>query len=190
MGSTVVSPIEYNIPRWTAEAALRLLPETLWPRHEVIDGSLILMPNPGIAHQRTSSRLWQLLDASAPDTVEVAQALNIVLPGEQLTIPDVVVLRSSGADQTWFTADEVLLVAEVVSPGNAPMDRKVKPDLYAEAGIPYFLRIELAVLRASELFELRDGRYVSIATGGPDQPLTATEPFPFTVDPPELQRST
>jgi Uma2 family endonuclease len=187
MGSTVVSPVEYNIPRWTAQAALRLLPETLWPRHEVIDGSLVLMPNPGVAHQRASSRLWQLLDVSAPSNVEVAQALNIVLPGEQLTIPDIVVLRSRGSDQTWFTSDDVLLVAEVVSPGNAPMDRKVKPDLYAEAAIPYFLRVELAALRPSELFELRDGRYVSIATGRPDQPLTATEPFPFTFDPADLR---
>jgi Uma2 family endonuclease len=189
MGSTVVSQIEYNIPRWTAEAALQLLPETLWPRHEVIDGSLVLMPTPGVAHQRAASRLWQLLDVAAPGAVEVAQALNIVLPGEQLTIPDIVILRRRGSDKSWFTADEVLLVAEVVSPGNAPMDRKVRPDLYAEAEIPYFLRVELAVLRPSELFELRDGRYVSTATGGPDQPLTANRPFPFTFDPAELRAS-
>jgi Uma2 family endonuclease len=186
MGSTVVSPIEYNF-RWTAEAAFRLLPETLWPRHEVIDGSLLLMPNPGIAHQRAVHRLSRLLDDAAPDSVEVVEALNLVLPGEQLVIPDIVIVRETGYDKTWFTPDEVLLVAEVVSPGNAPMDRKVKPDLYAESGIEYFLRVELAALRPTELFALTGEAYAPIATAHPGGQLTTERPFAFAVDPAELR---
>jgi Uma2 family endonuclease len=187
MGSTVVSPIEYNIPRWTAEAALRLLPETTWPRHEVIDGSLIVMTNPGAVHQRAVRRLSRSLEHSAPSTVEVFGGLNIVLPGEQLVIPDIVILRSVGSEKTWFTPAEVLLVVEVVSPGNAVMDRKVKPDLYAESGIEYFLRVELAALRPSELFELTDGAYAPIATAHPGGQLTTDRPFGFTVDPADLR---
>jgi Uma2 family endonuclease len=188
MGSTMASPIEYNT-RWTAEAAFRLLPETLWPRHEVIDGSLLLMPNPGIVHQRAVHRLSRLLDDGAPNSVEVVEALNVVLPGEQLVIPDIVILRGRGSDRTWFTPDEVLLVAEVVSPGNAPMDRKVKPDLYAEAGIEYFLRVELAALRPTELFELTGDTYTPIAAAQPGQRLTTDRPFAFIVDPADLRAS-
>lgn len=187
MGSTVVSPIEYNIPRWTAQAALRLLPETPWPRHEVIDGSLIVMTNPGAAHQRAVRRLSRFLEDNAPRTAEVFEGLNVVLPGDQLVIPDIVILHVRGSDKTWFTPDEVLLVVEVVSPGNAVMDRKVKPDLYAEAGIEYFLRVELAALRPTELFELTDGTYTAIATAPPGLRLTTDRPFNFTIDPADLR---
>jgi Uma2 family endonuclease len=187
MGSTAVTPIEYNSTRWTAEAALRLLPETPWPRYEVIDGSLIVMPNPGAVHQRATRRLSRALEDAAPDDVEVFEGLNIVLPGEQLVIPDIVILRGSGSDKTWFSPHEVLLAAEVVSPGNAPMDRKVKPDLYAEAGIEYILRVELAALRPTELFGLDGDCYASIATAGPGQRLVTDRPFSFTIDPADLR---
>jgi Uma2 family endonuclease len=183
----MVSPIEYNT-RWTAEAALRLLPETPWPRHEVIDGSLLVMPNPGATHQRAVRRLARLLEDAAPNTVELFEGLNIVLPGEQLAIPDIVVLRSRGSDKTWFTPDEVLLVVEVVSTGNAPMDRKVKPDLYAEARIAHFLRVELAPVRPTELLELSDGDgYAVTASALPGQRLRTTRPFSFGLDPADLR---
>lgn len=189
MGSTMASPIEHNIPRWTAEAALRLLPETPWPRHEVIDGSLIVMTNPGAVHQRAVRRLSRSLEEGAPGTVEVFGGLNVVLPGEQLVIPDIVILRVRGSEKTWFIPEEVLLVAEVVSPGNAVMDRKVKPDLYAEAGIEYFLRVELATLRPTELFELTGETYTPIASAQPGRRLATDRPFSFTVDPADLRAS-
>lgn len=187
MGSTMVSPIEYNPVRWTADLALRLLPETTWPRHEVIDGNLVVVTNPGAIHQRAVRRTSRVLEDGAPETVEVFEGLNIVLPNEQLVVPDIVVLRIRGSDKTRFTPDEVLLMAEVVSPGNASTDRKVKPDLYAEGGIAYFLRVELAPVRPTELFELRDGAYTLVAAAQPGQRLTTTKPFPFTLDPAELR---
>ncbi len=47
-----------------------------------------------------------------------------------------------GPDQTAYEAGDVLLVVEVVSPDSEERDRKRKPQLYAEAGIAHFWRIE------------------------------------------------
>jgi Uma2 family endonuclease len=37
---------------------------------------------------------------------------------------------------------EVILAVEIVSPGSVTLDRFAKPALYAEAGIPFYWRIE------------------------------------------------
>jgi hypothetical protein len=40
---------------WTVSEVFRLLPETNGERHELIDGSLLISPAQGVAHQRASS---------------------------------------------------------------------------------------------------------------------------------------
>lgn len=58
-------------------------------------------------------------------------------------IPDIVVLNQTGLDAAIFDPDVVALVVEVTSPSNAWADRLVKPDAYARAGIPHYLRVDL-----------------------------------------------
>lgn len=43
---------------------------------------------------------------------------------------------------TWYPAEAVVLAIEVVSPESEIRDRARKPQLYAEAGIPFFWRVE------------------------------------------------
>ncbi len=76
----------------------------------------------------------------------------------------------------------VVLVLEVVSPGNAAHDRILKPYLYAEAGIRWYLRVEQEG-PVGHLHELVDGAYREVAQG---PVLELTEPFAVTLDLPRL----
>ncbi len=73
-------------------------------------------------------------------------------------IPDIVVLNEPGLDAVIFEPDPVALVVEVTSPSNAWVDRLVKPDAYANAGIPYFLRIDQLFVGHGGIRRLRPGR--------------------------------
>ncbi|MGH3904076.1 MAG: Uma2 family endonuclease [Pseudonocardiaceae bacterium] len=46
-------------------------------------------------------------------------------------------------EATIFDPDHVALVVEVTSPSDAWAERLVKPDAYARAGIPHYLRVDL-----------------------------------------------
>lgn len=60
------------------------------------------------------------------------------------------------------------------------MDRVFKPELYAEAGIDRYLRVELGGERpVGHLFALEDGQYVEIGTG---PVVTVDRPFPVVLD--------
>jgi Uma2 family endonuclease len=77
-------------------------------------------------------------------------------------------------------ASAVRLVVEIVSPGNAFMDRAVKPQLYAQAGIPVYLRVEFVDDEPiGHLHHLVDGTYAETTRGST---LTLAEPYPVTLD--------
>ena len=58
--------------------------------------------------------------------------------------PDVLVYAADAPSHGRVPLDKVLAVVEVVSPGSETTDRVVKPLEYAEAGIPYYWRVENA----------------------------------------------
>jgi Putative restriction endonuclease len=94
-------------------------------------------------------------------------------------IPDVVVLNKPGLDAVILDPDLVVLVVEVTSPSNAWVDRLVKPEAYACAGIPYFLRVDLdrpgTELGATSYSLARDG-FVMSARAASGR-LTLEKPF-------------
>ncbi len=48
-----------------------------------------------------------------------------------------------GLDLTVCDAADVVLVVEITSTGNAVAGRAVNPQLYAQAGVPHYLRVGL-----------------------------------------------
>lgn len=180
MAAPVGTGLQGHVGPWTEEDFLAL-PEDR--QIELLDGSLLVSPLASRRHQRLSGRLWRALDDAAPQSVEVFEAINVrVAPGRILG-PDLVVVTDPGGDQLVTDADDVALVVEITSPSNVAADRAIKPPLYAQAGVPHYLRIEMHRGRPTALvYALRGGRYVEIDRVPPGHLLRLTDPIEVTVD--------
>lgn len=164
---------------WT-EAAFLALPDD--PRIELVDGALLVSPYSGMRHQRMASRLWHALTTACPAQMEVFETINVRIGPGRILIPDLVVVTRPGLDDAVCDSADVALLIEIVSPGSVATDRAIKPRLYAEAGIGFYVRIEL-VEPSSVVGRLVGDRYV---IGDPSPVLRLTEPFEAEVDLPGL----
>ncbi len=152
---------------------------------ELVDDALVMSPRGSNQHQRLAYRSFAALDAAAPTAWAVVGAPTVRVGRSRLLMPDVGVIRADVDPATVVTdADDVTLVLEVVSPGNAAHDRILKPHLYAEAGIRWYLRVEQGG-PVGHLHELVDGAYREVARG-PVVEIAA--PFAATLDLPHLAR--
>lgn len=173
----------YTVDDWLA------LPETVGQRIELIDGSLVVSPTPLSDHQICAKRLVRVFDDAAPDDMEVVEAFGVRV-GEEVPVPDVVVgdadVLLGGA--AMLRPDETHMVVEIVSLHNRRRDYQEKPRLYAAAGIPTFLRVELAGPKPPhvEVLTLKDGGYVRTQSAGAGELVELTEPFPVAFDPAAL----
>ena len=79
--------------------------------------------------------------------------------------------------------EDVLLIGEVISRSTKLKDLVVKRQVYAEAGVPYYLIIDPAKdVPVATLFELAEGgKYVEIARSD-NGVLTFERPFPVTIE--------
>jgi Uma2 family endonuclease len=77
----------------------------------------------------------------------------------------------------------VLLAVEVVSPDSEERDRKRKPQLYAEAGIPHFWRVENNSRRPTVyVYELDPATRAYALTGIHHDRLKTPVPFDVDID--------
>jgi Uma2 family endonuclease len=127
---------------WTTDD-LDALPED-GVRRELLDGVLHVSPSPSPVHQVLAARLLVALEETCPDHLHVSQANDVVLSSRRLFIPDVLVTTDEAASRNGkFTAQDVVLAVEIVSPSSQSMDRVMKPALYAKAAIPFYWMIEI-----------------------------------------------
>ena len=77
----------------------------------------------------------------------------------------------------------MVLIVEITSPGNAVADRAIKPQLYAQAGIPHYLRIELGAADPSAVaHRLEHERCLAVARADPGTLLVLTQPIAVTLE--------
>jgi Uma2 family endonuclease len=96
--------------------------------------------------------------------------------------PDLVVVTraTAKANRPRFTADEVLLAVEVISPGSRRIDRVLKLNEYAEAGIPDYWIVDLDSPVSITAFQLIHRDYELNAEV--DDVLSVTTPAPLNID--------
>ncbi|RKN13241.1 Uma2 family endonuclease [Micromonospora musae] len=127
---------------WTTND-LDALPED-GRRRELLDGVLLMSPSPTRTHQTIAMRLGVALEAECPDDYDVTQGVEVRINRTRSFIPDVLVTTSAAAarEPSRYEPHEVVLAIEIVSPSTRSIDRVLKPALYAQAGIPFYWRVE------------------------------------------------
>lgn len=160
-------------------------------RYEIADGRLIVTPPPHGSHVRVNTLVRRVLDRTAPESVVVLDCSASIDIRKRTTcyIPDVMVVHAAAFRQMAdvFMPVDVLLVVEVLSPGNAGFDLVQKRHDYAAAGIPRYWIVDprdqtITVLALpggatvyKEEFVVRAG-----------EPWQTGSPYPLTVDPADI----
>jgi Uma2 family endonuclease len=148
MTAQTIEPVPETMPSYTVDD-LFTLPEN-GNRHQVFGGSLVMSPAPAPRHQVVADELRALFKplvrphGAMPVTAVAVRVTDVDGPVPDVTVADAVELRGlTGA----VPRAAAFTVVEVVSPSSAFLDRGTKPDLYAEAGIPCYWRVELTKSR-------------------------------------------
>ena len=157
------------------------------PHTELIDGSLVFMSPEQPAHMTTAQVIEEALTALAPARrFLVRRDIPVVLGRRQRVEPDVLVLRGPAEVDPatgWFPAESVVLAVEVVSPDSEERDRKRKPLLYAEAGIPFLWRLEnISGKVALYAYELDPATRQYVAAGIFHDRIRLAIPFEIDID--------
>ena len=154
-------------------------------RYELFEGVLLVVPRPAPRHQRAMVRLASELDRQLPDELTALADVEVVVdPGDPATVrvPDVVVVATARAEENpaRFSAGDVLLAVEIVSPGTGRTDRVTKLTEYADAGIAHYWVLVLDEPVTLTAHTLVDGDFEVVAQGG--GALALASPVPLVLD--------
>lgn len=119
------------------------LPESMAGHYELLDGDIVMVPSPTIAHQRISRNLEFLLLThvrSARLGVVLDAPVDVVLgEGDEREVVEPDILFVGAQRRHIITDKEVVgapdLVVEVLSPGTRSRDRGYKRALYGRYGV-------------------------------------------------------
>jgi Uma2 family endonuclease len=116
-------------------------------RCEIVDGILRPMATPSDVHREVQFQLVGRLKQQRPKELRVSWELSVIFQIVPPTayVPDTLVYRPRlpRTSTNSVPSSDVLIMAEVVSPGSETNDRLYKPAHYALNGIPHYWRIEL-----------------------------------------------
>lgn len=137
--------------RWTAADVRDLIQEDrAWPRYELIDGELLVIPAPGSAHQIAVFELAKLLDAFLDETgigLVLTSPADIELKPDTIMQPDVFVVPSTtaiaGEILQWPDIKSLHLAVEILSPSSSHTDRTTKRDFYLDHDVAEYWIVDL-----------------------------------------------
>ncbi|PRW62786.1 hypothetical protein CEP50_13720 [Actinopolyspora mortivallis] len=177
----------------TPELADRYLPIPGIPpaKYECQEGHLIVTPYGGSANAYAAYRILTLMEPRARQLGRrVYPTLNVRLGISRWIQPDFAVLGQPARGRVWIPSESVLLVGECVSPSSRTAERIDKPAMCAEAGIEYFMRVQVSYSKGHAEVVLRrlgeDGTYEVHAKALAGSTFETELPFPLSFDPAEL----
>ncbi|MGW1275958.1 Uma2 family endonuclease [Streptomyces tsukubensis] len=163
-------------------------------RTQLIDAGLVFAPEQCSFHSVALSLLEIGLYRSAPEELRIRRQMLVVLDAHNAPEPDLVVITRdavcpAGRDQ--YSAADVVLAVEVVSPDSESRDRSTKPLKYAAAGIPHFWLVEMDPRTKRPVVRTHAYSAATRAyepTGVHHERLKADEPFRIDIDLGEYDR--
>ena len=155
-------------------------------RYELLDGSLIVSPAPGLPHQRVAVVPTYMLELACPSELVVFPNVSVRLAGASALEPDAVAARPTDFGGARLVGVP-LLVAEILSPDSAMRDLNLKKAAYERFGVPSYWVIDPDLDRPSlQVFELSDGVYAEVAHVIGDNAFHPERPFEVRIVPGDL----
>jgi Uma2 family endonuclease len=155
-------------------------------RYELLDGTLIVSPAPGLPHQRVVAALIAVLESACPEDLVVFPNVNVRFAHASALEPDVVVASPPGITGARLLRAPVLGV-EILSPDSALRDLILKKAAYERFGVPSYWVVDPDLDRPTlRAFELTRGMYTEVAHVACDQVFRAQRPFRAEVVPSRL----
>ncbi|GAA4987103.1 Uma2 family endonuclease [Nonomuraea thailandensis] len=153
-------------------------------RYELFNGSLLVSPAPSRVHQRVVYRLQRLLDDALPPDLEPVATINMRVSEKDYYIPDLVVLPMDlpDSDGLMHSPKDMLLAVEVGSPSTKMRDEDIKVKAYAQAGVPFYSRVEPDEGPTLYVYELNGDRYKPPTMYKAGTMTELSEPFPMSFD--------
>ena len=154
-------------------------------RYELVDGTLLVTPAPGTAHQVAVGALFSLLAAARRGGHVVLMApFDYVVSEHTVLQPDLLIAPREALGERSLMGTP-LLVVEVVSPSTRAADLGTKRLAYEAAGVPSYWVVDPAVPSLTVL-GMVEGRLATVAEVAGEDAYTAAAPFPVTVVPARL----
>jgi len=138
------------------------LPEDNSMRFELLYGRMVASPRPLMPHMVVIGELYVQLRPQLPDGMLAVTEidLDLRLTPPVVRIPDLVILDAGAVRKPGIVkAEDVLLAVEVLSPSYVRTDMKIKPLLYADAGIPNLWVVDLRPPVTMTVHRLVNGNY-------------------------------
>lgn len=178
-------PLLSKLDEWTVEDLVALPDDGR--RYEIVDGSLVVSPAPGIRHEVVVEAVKQVLRPAVPPGLRLLGTINVAF-GRNVRIPDVVVVREELVSRDVLAASpaDVVLAVEVVSPSSVTTDRVTKPTQYASVGIDHYWRVEPAEGPSLAVYERVGDAYVERGTWHGGEEAVLERPFPVRLVPADL----